>query len=144
MDMRKYFDAVIKEIEEEKARAEVLKNEDAAYLAYLNKCALKINRFLEGSGSDVRYNPDSDSDFVEFITNAFEYDSKEQKAMIEFVRTLPKYKYEYEIPHSSVLESYKIFLSESVPCDLTRKDFPSEDVFRMYEQHVCAATSDDD
>lgn len=144
MDIKKYIDAINNDIKVTMARIEACKDEEDAFVKYLNECASKINRFLEASGSELRYNPETDSDFHEFISNKFELGSQEQEAIITFCSTLPDFEYGVEIPSVTLLKSYKVFMEESIPYNLARKNFPSEDCYRIYTQHVYAATHDYD
>lgn len=144
MDIKKYIDAINNDMAVTVARLEAARKQETAFIAYLNECAPKINRFLENSGSYLRYNPETDSDFHEFIANEFEFGSKEQMATIAFVRTLPKFECGVNVPSVGLLKSYEVFLDESIPDNLTRKDFPSEDYYRVYTKHVFDATRDFD
>lgn len=144
MDIKKYIDAISNDMAVTVARIEALRKQETAFIAYLNECAPKINRFLENSESCLRYNPETDSDFHEFIANEFEFGSKEQMAIIAFVRTLPKFECGVKVPSVGQLKSYKVFFDESIPYNLTKKDFPSEDHYRVYTKHVFDATHDFD
>lgn len=144
MDIKKYIEAISNDMALCVARLEAGRKQETAFIAYLNECAPKINRFLENSGSYLRYNPETDSDFHEFIANEFEFGSKEQMAIIAFVRTLPKFECSVKVPSIGRWKSYEVFLDESIPDDLTRKDFPSEDYYRVYTRHVFDATHDFD
>ncbi len=124
-------------------RAKELQNEDVAYNKYLNICADKINAFLKEQGSSIHYDPSKDSGYVEFITNNFEPCTKEQKAIIDFVETLPPYESSLKITPFK-MDSYNLFFELEIPYDLTKKEFSTEENYRVYKQHVFSATHDFD
>lgn len=145
MDIKKYDNAISKDIEATQKLFDLWKNEDTARMAYLRECATKINCFLKRSGSTIVYNPETDSDCHEFITNHFVLGSKEQNEIIEFVETLPRFEESgVEIQPSTAMSSYNVFFEEDIPFNLVRSDFSSEDNFGIYKQHVYAVTHDFD
>ena len=145
MDIKKYDNAISHDINTTNAMFELWRNEDSARMEYLRECAIKINHYLESKGSSLRYNPEMNSDYVEFITNNFELGSTEQKEIIDFVDNLPPFEGSgIEIKPSNTMTSYEVFYEENIPLNLTKSDFSSEDNYRIYEQHVYAATHDFD
>lgn len=145
MDIKKYDNAISYDIAATKAMFEIWKDKDTARMTYLRACATQINSFLKSNGRTLVYNPETDSDYHEFITNHFELGSKEQDAIIKFVSTLPSFEESgVEILPSTTMTSYAVFYEEDIPFNLVRSDFSSEDNFRMYKQHVYAATHDFD
>lgn len=143
--IQKYEDAVLKELKNLEDRKLLGTKEDELYCQYNKKCAEKINKFLDGIGSDKRYDSNECSCVENFIVDNFEEGSEEQGKVIAFCENnIISFESRIEIPKSLCLSSYKVFLDLNIPMNLTKGDFSSIEIFKIYKEHVYSATHDND
>lgn len=143
--IQKYEEAILKEIKNKEKRASLLAKEDILYAQYNEKCAEKINNFLKSIGSKKSYDPSKNSCTEYFVVDNFEEGSEEQSKVIDFCeKNITNLESGIEISKSLFLSSYRVFAELNIPLNLTRKDFSSDEIFKMYKEHVYSATHDND